>query len=39
MKLRNAMRAAVTAACFIGMMSLTTLAASAFEGVWKYGVL
>jgi hypothetical protein len=35
MKFRNAMRAAVTAACFIGMTSLATLAASAFEGVWK----
>ncbi len=33
--LRNAMRAAVIAACFIGMTSLATLAASAFEGVWK----
>jgi hypothetical protein len=33
--LRNTMRAAVTAACFIGMMSLASLAASAFEGVWK----
>jgi hypothetical protein len=31
----NAMRAAVTAACFIGMTSLASLAASAFEGVWK----
>jgi hypothetical protein len=33
--LRNTMRAAVTAACFIGMTSLASLAASAFEGVWK----
>ena len=30
----NAMRAAVTAACFIGMTSLASLAASAFEGAW-----
>jgi hypothetical protein len=33
--LRNTMRAAVTAACFIGMTSLASLAAGAFEGVWK----
>jgi hypothetical protein len=33
--IRNAMKAAVTAACFIGMTSLASLAASAFEGVWK----
>ena len=33
--LRNTMRAAVTAACFIGMTSLASLAARAFEGVWK----
>jgi hypothetical protein len=33
--IRNAMRSAVTAACFIGLTSLASLAASAFEGVWK----
>ena len=33
--IRNTMRAAVTAACLIGMTSLASLAASAFEGVWK----
>ncbi len=33
--IKNAMRAAVTAACFIGMTSLASLAAGAFEGVWK----
>ncbi len=33
--IRNAMRAAVTAACLIGMTSFASLAASAFEGVWK----
>src|ERR1700687_5915264 len=33
--IRNAMRAAVTAACLIGMTSLSSLAASSFEGVWK----
>src|ERR1700726_2267434 len=33
--IRSTMRAAVTAACLIGMTSLTSLAASAFEGVWK----
>jgi len=32
---RTAMKATVIAACFIGMTSLATLAASAFEGVWK----
>ena len=32
---RNTMRAAVTAVCLIGMTSLASLAASAFEGVWK----
>ena len=33
--IRNTMRAAVTAACLIGMTSLASSAASAFEGVWK----
>ena len=33
--IRNTMRAAVTAACLIGMTTLASLAASAFEGVWK----
>jgi hypothetical protein len=33
--IRNTMRAAVTAACLIGMTSLASLAASVFEGVWK----
>ena len=33
--IRNTMRAAVTAACLIGMTSLASLAASAFEGVWR----
>src|SRR4029079_15810702 len=33
--IRNTIRAAVTAACLIGMTSLASLAASAFEGVWK----
>jgi hypothetical protein len=33
--IRNVMKAAVTAACFIGMTNLASLAASAFEGVWK----
>ena len=33
--IRNTMRAAMTAACLIGMTSLASLAASAFEGVWK----
>src|SRR6476660_7475756 len=33
--IRNTTRAAVTAACLIGMTSLAALAASAFEGVWK----
>jgi len=33
--IRNTMRAAVTAGCLIGMTSLASLAASAFEGVWK----
>jgi len=34
--LRNAtMKAALLAACFIGMTSLATLAESPFEGVWK----
>ena len=33
--IRNTMRAAVTAACLIGMTSLASLAASAFGGVWK----
>ena len=33
--IRNTMRAAVTAVCLIGMTSLASLAASAFEGVWK----
>jgi hypothetical protein len=33
--IRNTMRAAVTAACLVGMASLASLAASAFEGVWK----
>jgi len=32
---RNAIKATVIAACFIGMTSLATLAESAFEGVWK----
>jgi hypothetical protein len=31
----NAIRAAVTAACLMGIMSLESLAASPFEGVWK----
>ena len=33
--IRSTVRAAVTAACLIGMTSLASLAASAFEGVWK----
>ena len=33
--IRNAIRAAVTATCLMGMMSLASLAASAFEGVGK----
>jgi len=33
--MRNTIRAAVTVACLLGMASLTSLAASAFEGVWK----
>jgi len=33
--IRNAIRAAVTAACLIELTSLASLAASAFEGVWK----
>ena len=33
--IRNTIRAAVTAACLIGMTSVASLAASAFEGVWK----
>ena len=33
--IRGTMRAAVTAACLIGMTSLACLAASAFEAVWK----
>jgi hypothetical protein len=33
--IRNAIRAVVTAACLMGMMGLASLAASAFEGVWK----
>ena len=33
--IRSTMRAAVTAACLIGMTSFASLAASAFEGVWK----
>jgi hypothetical protein len=33
--IRSTMSAAVTAACLIGMTSLASLAASAFEGVWK----
>ena len=33
--IRNAIRAAVAAACLMGMTSLASLAASAFEGVWK----
>lgn len=33
--IRNSMKAAVAAACFIGMTSLASLAASAFEGAWK----
>jgi len=33
--MRKTMRAAVTVACLLGMASLTSLAASAFEGMWK----
>ena len=33
--IRSTMSAAVTAVCLIGMTSLASLAASAFEGVWK----
>jgi len=33
--IRNAIKAIVTAACLMGVMSLASLAASAFEGVWK----
>jgi hypothetical protein len=33
--IRNAMRSAAIATCFIGLTSLASLAASAFEGVWK----
>jgi hypothetical protein len=33
--IRNTIRATVTAACLMGMTSLASLAASAFEGVWK----
>src|SRR6266436_5682025 len=33
--IRNTMRAAMTAACLIGMTTLASLAASPFEGVWK----
>ena len=33
--IRNTMRAAMTAGCLIGMTTLASLAASAFEGVWK----
>ena len=33
--IRNTMWTAVTAACLVGMTSFTSLAASAFEGVWK----
>ena len=33
--IRSTIRAAVTAACLIGMTSLASLAASAFDGVWK----
>jgi hypothetical protein len=33
--IRNTMRAAMTAACLIGMATLASLAASPFEGVWK----
>jgi hypothetical protein len=33
--LKNTMIATATAACFIGMTSLASLAASAFEGVWR----
>ena len=33
--IRNTMRVAVTAACLVGMTSFASLAASAFEGVWK----
>jgi hypothetical protein len=32
--LKNTVIATATAACFIGMTSLASLAASAFEGVW-----
>ena len=33
--IRNAIRVAVIAACFVGMTSVASLAESAFEGVWK----
>jgi hypothetical protein len=33
--IRNTMRVAVTVACLVGMTSFASLAASAFEGVWK----
>ena len=33
--IRSTIRAAVTAAALLGMTSLASLAASAFEGVWK----
>jgi hypothetical protein len=33
--IRNVSRVTATTACFIGMMSLASLAASALEGVWK----
>jgi hypothetical protein len=33
--IRNTIKATVTAACLMGMTSLASLAASAFEGVWK----